>query len=112
MRNIIGMLDGTFTLPSTNQHFTHDSGGFANCVAHIIVSAISGAGASATFLLEDSPDGVNWSTIATSSAITATGTYALRSGTAMPVGQYVRVRLSAFAGTTPSLTCATKAHLV
>ncbi len=107
MRNYSGMLDGTFTAPSTiTQHQTHNSAGHQAFVAHVIVSAISGAGATATLVLEDSPDGQNWAQIATQS-VTATGTYALRSG-AGPVGEFVRVRLSTLAGTTPSVTMATK----
>lgn len=58
-------------------------------------------------MLEDSADKTNWANVATSSAVTANGTYALRNGTT-PVGRYVRVRLSTFTGTSPTITTATK----
>lgn len=109
MRALTGMLDGTFTAATPGGTF--DMGEERDVAAHLIVSAISGTSPSATFVLEDSPDGTNWANVATSSAVTTTGTTALRNGTT-PCGRYVRVRLSSFTGTTPSITTATKARAV
>ena len=105
MRSFTAMLDGTMTVATPGGTF--DMGEERNVAVHIVVSAISGASASATFVLEDSADGSNWGNVATSSAVTAIGVTVLRNGTT-PVGQFVRVRLSSLTGTTPSITTATK----
>ncbi len=105
MREMTGMLDGTFTVATPGGTF--DLGAEQNVAVHIVVSAISGASASATFVLEDSADGANWANVATSAAVTAIGVIALRNGTT-PCGRYGRVRLSSLTGTTPSITTASK----
>lgn len=109
MRDFTGMLDGVMTVATAGGTF--DMGDASGIAAHIVVSAISGTTPSATFVLEDSPDGTNWANVATSAAVTATGVTVLRSsGATTPIGRYVRVRMSAFTGTTPSITTATKAR--
>jgi len=105
MRTLTGMLDGTFTAPAAGN--TMDMGSQSMVAVHIVVSAISGTTPSATFVLEDSADGTNWANVATSGAVTAVGVTVLRSGT-VPLSRYVRARLSAFTGTTPSITTATQ----
>src|SRR5579859_3398231 len=99
MRTLTGMLDGTFTAPAAGN--TMDMGSQSMVAVHIVVSAISGTTPSATFVLEDSPDGTNWANVATSAAVTAVGVTVLRSsGSTTPLSRYVRARLSAFTGTT------------
>lgn len=109
MRSFTGMLDGTFTVATPGGTF--DMGSETVLAVHLAITAISGTTPSATFVLEDSADGTNWANVATSSAVTTTGTVVLRSGTT-PLGQFVRVRLSAFTGTTPSLTMTAKGRAV
>ena len=106
MRTLTNMFDGVFTTPTAGN--VMDMGSESSLAVHIVVSAISGAGASATFVLEDSADGATWANVATSGAVTTTGTIALRSTTPAPIGQLARVRLSALAGTSPSITTTTK----
>ena len=111
MRSFTGMLDGAFTAITAGGTF--DMGSDTVVAVHINVSAVSGTTPSATFVLEDSADGTNWANVATSSAVTATGVTVLRSGAGTtPLGQFVRVRLSAISGTTPSFTMTTKGRAV
>lgn len=109
MREMTGMLDGTWTAIQAGG--AYDMGGEQAVAVHIVVTAIGGTSPSATFVLEDSADGTNWANVATSAAVTANGTLALRSGTT-PAGRYVRVRLSALSGTSPTLTTAVKGRAV
>jgi hypothetical protein len=74
----------------------------ARVTAFVAVSAVSGTTPSATFTLQDSPDGTNWFDLDVSSAVTAAGNLSL----AIPVQKdapFVRVSY-AITGTTPSFT--------
>lgn len=70
-------------------------------VVQVNVTAVTGTTPSLTVSVEDTCDGVNWSEVAASSAITATGTTSLR--ISAPFSDTLRIVWD-ISGTTPSFT--------
>lgn len=69
----------------------------------LLITAVSGTGASMTVVVEDSPTGQgSWTQLATFGALGAVGTNVQRITGA--IHEYVRVRSTAFSGTSPSFT--------
>lgn len=86
-----------------NVAFDGDWDGVDGLVAYVVISAVSGTSPTATFALQDSPDGTNWATVATGAAQTAAGTHAIRVGSDTPFTGRLRLNVTV-GGTTPSFT--------
>lgn len=72
--------------------------------AIVNITAITGAGATITFNLDVSVDGVNWVTVATTTAMTTVSLQRLVASNI--IEPFVRVSWPAPGGTTPSVTAA------
>lgn len=96
--------DGTIiTVSGASQQL----GGYSmarEAVIQVNVSAVSGTTPSLTVNLQDSvDDGANWNTVASTSAISATGLTVLRVPITTPFASNLRISYSV-SGTTPSFT--------
>lgn len=81
---------------------------YEECEVFLIASAVGGTTPSVTPVLEISPDGTNWFTHTTGTAMTTNGNQVIKAST--NIGRYARVNYTLVTGTTPTFTFNTVIH--